>query len=537
MNEHPLKRNSYAHNRDNEEAEMLVKLTCVAPSLFLVLLLSVAVTGLCAKQYTRDDFPPGFIFGSGTSAYQVEGAVNEDGRTPSIFDTLAHDESWHAGNGDVACDGYHKYKEDVQLMVETGLEAYRFSISWPRLIPNGRGPVNPKGLAYYNNLINELLKHGIEPHVTLVHMDVPQALQDEYGTFLSRRIIKDFTAYADVCFREFGDRVLHWTTINEGNVFVLGGYDNGQTPPRRCSPPFGSDCRGGNSTTEPYIAAHNMLLAHASAVRLYRKRYQAKQRGYVGLSLYAFNHAPATNETQDLLAAKRANDFYLGWFMEPLLHGDYPEIMKKNVGDRLPTFTKQESKILKGAYDFVGLNHYASVLAKDNPQSLTNELRDFTEDMAASLLFDFSSAPPGSFYPIAPWGMEMLLEYFKEAYGNPPIYIHENGQMTVRNTMLNDTSRVEYLQSYIGGLLDAIRSGSNARGYFTWSFLDVFELFSGYESAFGLYYVDLDDPNLTRYPKSSQHWYSGFLKGKNISKDEIVQTQENYAISVASSSK
>ncbi|KAL9259570.1 Hydroxyisourate hydrolase-like protein [Drosera capensis] len=163
---------------------------------------------------------------------KVEGAAKEDGRTPSIFDTYVLDESWPGGNGDVAVDGYHKYKEDVQLMIETGLDAYRFSISWSRLIPNGRGPVNPKGLEFYNNSINELIKHGIEPHVTFVHVDLPQVLEDEYAGFLGWKIIADFTAFADVCFGEFSDRVLHWTTFNEGIIFMMGGYDTAESSPR-----------------------------------------------------------------------------------------------------------------------------------------------------------------------------------------------------------------------------------------------------------------------------------------------------------------
>ncbi|GAV58299.1 Glyco_hydro_1 domain-containing protein [Cephalotus follicularis] len=159
-------------------------------------------------------------------------------------------------------------------MVDTGLEAYRFSISWSRLIPNGRGPVNPKGLQYYNNLINELISHGIQPHVTLYHFDLPQTLEDEYQGWLSRKIVKDFTDYANVCFKEFGDRVLHWTTVNEPNVLVLGGYDLGFFPPGRCSSSaFGLNCSRGNSSTEPYLAAHNILLAHASVARLYKNKY------------------------------------------------------------------------------------------------------------------------------------------------------------------------------------------------------------------------------------------------------------------------
>ncbi|KAL9259571.1 Beta-glucosidase 11-like protein [Drosera capensis] len=476
--------------------------------------------GSNGRGYSRADFPADFIFGSGTSAYQVEGAAKEDGRTPSIFDTFTLDESWHGGNGDVAVDGYHKYKEDVQLMVETGLDAYRFSISWSRLIPNGRGPVNPKGLEFYNNFINELIKHGMEPHVTLFHVDLPQVLEDEYTGFLSRKIIADFTAFADVCFREFGDRVLHWTTFNEGNIFVMGGYDTAETPPRRCSAPFGLNCHGGNSTTEPYIATHNMLLAHAAAARLYKTKYQAKQHGFIGINLFAFNTDPATNSTEDLIASQRFCHFFTGWFMHPLTFGDYPEIMRRNAGKRLPNFTEDESELVKGSFDFIGINHYSTLYIKDNPKSLELEVRDFLTDSAVEIQYFADGASQGGF-PIMAWGLQGALEYFKQFYGNPPVYIHENGQKTYHNTSVNDPIRVEYLQGYIGSLLDAIRNGSNARGYFTWSFLDVFELLDGYVSSFGLYYVDFNDPDLKRYPKLSQRWYSSFLKGERINLSDV----------------
>ncbi|GAB4829875.1 glycosyl hydrolase 1 [Ancistrocladus abbreviatus] len=510
----------------------MVRLTPVFLILFHVISLALSsVPVLGAKGYSRHDFPAGFLFGSGTSAYQVEGAANEDGRTPSIFDTFAHAGTRHFGNGDVASDEYHKYKEDVQLMVDTGLDAYRFSISWSRLIPNGRGPINPRGLEYYNNLIDELLDHGIQPHVTLVHLDVPQALEDEYGGFLNRRIVVDFTAYADVCFREFGDRVLHWTTINEANIFVMGGYDAGEAPPGHCSAPFGFNCQKGNSTIEPYIAAHNMLLSHASAARLYKKKYQGIQHGYIGFSLYAFGVVPLTSSTEDVVASQRFQDFFMGWFMQPLMFGDYPEVMKRTAGNRIPSFTEGESNLVKGSFDFIGLNHYFTFYIKDNPSSLKMELRDYIADIAVRLIPNLDDAPPGGF-PFNGWGLQGVLEYFKQEYGNPPIYIHENGQRTDRNITLNDTSRVKYLEAFIGSVLDAIRNGSNARGYFSWSFLDVFELLGGYQSIFGLYYVDFDDPNLTRRPKLSQRWYSAFLKGKAIPLDSVL-LQRNYSTSLS----
>ncbi|XP_024982320.1 beta-glucosidase 11-like isoform X2 [Cynara cardunculus var. scolymus] len=473
-------------------------------------------------EYQRDDFPAEFVFGSGTSAYQVEGAVLEDGRSFSIWDTFAHSGYYNGANGDVACDGYHKYKEDIQLMADTGLEAFRFSISWSRLIPNGSGSVNAKGLQYYNNFINELLSHGIQPHVTLFHDDLPQILEDEYGGWISRKAVKDYLAYVDICFREFGDRILHWTTFNEANVFSLGGYDVGFTPPGRCSSPFGfGNCtNGGNSSYEPYLVTHHLLLAHASAVRLYRKKYKGRQHGFVGINVFAYWFEPYTNTMEDLKATQRAHDFYLGWFLNPLVNGDYPETVKKNAGNRIPSFTKLESERIKGSFDFFGINHYTTLQVKDNPSSLENDIRDFMADMAVTLIFSGTEIPPTQFL-VEPLGLQNLLNYLKEEYGNPPIYIHENGQVQPRNGTLIDTPRVEYLRAYTGALLDALRNGSNTRGYFVWSFLDLFELMDGYKSGYGLYYVDLNDKELTRYPKLSAHWYTSFLKGQNISQDDI----------------
>ncbi|KAI6674632.1 hypothetical protein NL676_002538 [Syzygium grande] len=456
----------------------------------LILAVQPALTAVFgADTYSRYDFPPGFVFGSGTSAYQVEGAANEDGRTPSVWDTFTHAGFANGATGDVACDGYHKYKEDVQLMVETGLDAYKFSISWSRLIPHGRGPVNPKGLQYYNNLINELIKNGIQPHVTLYHFDLPQELEDEYGSWLSRKIIEDFTAYADVCFREFGDRVRYWSTVNEPNIYAIGGYDQGIVPPKRCSPPFGFNCTKGNSSSEPYLVVHNALLAHASVAKLYREKYKVKQQGFI------------------------ANDFFIGWLLHPLIYGDYPRVMKQNVGSRLPAFTPLESKQVKGSADFLGLIYYTSITVKDKSSSPDGEPRDFNRDMAVELI---NNANTSQIYEIMPEGLQQVLEYFKQVYGNPPLLIYENGQQTRRNTTLQDTERISYIHAHIGVVLDSVRNGSNTIGYFTWSFLDVLELLSGYESSFGHYYVDLDDPELKRYPKLSAKWYAQFLRGKSV---------------------
>ncbi|KAL9235760.1 hypothetical protein vseg_010496 [Gypsophila vaccaria] len=505
----------------------IIKSLIIIPKCMVLMLYFVGHLVVSAKVYNRYNFPSDFTFGAATSSYQVEGAAYKDGRKASIFDAFAH-ASGRKGNCDTASGEYYKYKEDVQLMADTGLDAYRFSISWSRLIPDGRGPANPKGVEYYNNLIDELVSHGIQPHVTLIHLDVPIALEDKYGGFLSQNIVEDFTAYAEVCFREFGDRVQHWTTVNQANAFMRGGYDAGNVPPGRCSFPFGAGkCSHGNSTTEPYIAAHNILLSHASASRLYKEKYQEKQHGSIGFSLYASHFIPYSNSTEDKLATQRSYDFFIGWFMHPLVHGDYPEIMKTNVCKRMPNFTKNQSKLVKGSFDFIGLNYYTVILVKDT--GLMAEPRDYTHDTGSTWIFFNDSSPQsGNPFPVLPWGLQGILEYLKNVYNNPPIYIQENGQMTPRDTFVNDPSRVEYHQGIIGGLLDAVRNGSNAKGYFVWSFIDLYELNYGDEQNFGLYYVDFNDPNLSRYPKLSQRWYSGFLKGKNVTTTEEVNKVDDF---------
>ncbi|XP_008801184.2 beta-glucosidase 31-like [Phoenix dactylifera] len=488
----------------------------------LLLVLSVVAT---VRAISRDDFPAGFIFGAGSSAYQVEGAVAEDGRKPSIWDTFTHaGRNADKSTGDIAADQYHKYKEDVKLMHEMGLDAYRFSISWSRLIPEGRGPVNPKGLQYYNNLINELLSHGIEPHITLYHFDLPQALQDEYAGLLSPKIVEDFTAYANVCFKEFGDRVKFWSTFNEPNIETVAGYDVGLFPPARCSYPFGLNCTEGDSTTEPYIVAHNILLAHASAASLYKDKYQAEQGGRIGMTILGFWFEPFTNSAEDIAAAQRMIDFHIGWFMDPLVYGTYPAVMKKIVGSRLPSFSAEESKKLKASFDFLGFNHYTVFYLQAGPNNWDRNESDYLRDVSVKLpittrnywkYFSSQSMPPVT---ATPWALRKMLEHIKVKYGNPPIIIHENGyaEFNINHTMdvhfFNDDCRANFLHQYVESLFESIRNGSNTQGYFVWSFIDCFELAFGYTARYGLYGVDFNDKNRTRYGRASAEWYAMFLK-------------------------
>ncbi|KAF5447862.1 hypothetical protein F2P56_033380 [Juglans regia] len=296
----------------------------------------------------RTSFPKGFTFGLASAAYQYEGAAFEDGKGLSMWDYYSHkypEKIADGSNGDVADDQYHRYKEDVGIMKDMGLDAYRFSISWSRLLPNGKlcGGVNREGINYYNNLINELLEKGLKPFVTLFHWNLPQALEDEYGGFLSSQIVDDFGDYAELCFKEFGDRVKHWITLNEPLGYSVGGYALGLLAPDRCSDWQNLNCTGGNSATEPYIVTHHQLLAHAAAVKVYKQKYQAIQEGTIGITLVSNWLVPYSNSTYDRHSALRALDFMFGWFMDPLTNGDYPHIMRSLVGNRLPNFSKEQS--------------------------------------------------------------------------------------------------------------------------------------------------------------------------------------------------
>uniref|UniRef100_A0A7N2QX32 Uncharacterized protein n=1 Tax=Quercus lobata TaxID=97700 RepID=A0A7N2QX32_QUELO len=330
----------------------------------------------------RTSFPSDFIFGTASSAYQYEGAAHEDGREPSIWDTLTHEHPERitdGSTGDVANDQYHRYKGDVRIMKKMGLDGYRFSISWSRVLSKGKlsGGVNREGIKYYNKLINKLLDRGIHPFITLFHWDLPQALEDEYGGFLSPHIVDDFQDYAELCFKEFGDRVKHWITLNEPWSYVNGGYVTGQSPPNRCS-----SCTVGDSGTEPYLVSHYQLLAHASAVKVYRQKYQEVQKGIIGISLNAPWFVPFSNSRADHDATQRAIDFGYGWFVDPLTNGDYPHSMQSLVGNRLPKFTEEQSKLVKGSFDFLGLNYYTTNYAADAPKA---ENASYATDMRTNV--------------------------------------------------------------------------------------------------------------------------------------------------------
>ncbi|XP_021277975.1 beta-glucosidase 12-like [Herrania umbratica] len=487
---------------------------------------AVTPTKVTDPSFSRKTFPAGFVFGTASSSYQYEGAAKEGGRGPSIWDTYTHKypgKIADGSNGDVAIDSYHRYKEDVGIMKEMGLDAYRFSISWSRVLPNGKlnGGVNKEGVRYYNNLINELLANGIQPFVTLFHWDLPQALEDEYGGFLSPRIVDDFRDYANVCFKEFGDRVKHWITLNEPWSYSSGGYASGFLAPGRCSAWQKLNCTGGDSGTEPYLVGHYLLLAHAAAVKLYRQNYQATQKGIIGITLVSHWFVPFSNARHHKNAALRALDFMFGWFMDPITIGSYPHSMQSLVGGRLPKFNKEQSEMLKGSFDFLGLNYYTANYAAYAP-TLSAGKPSYLTDARANLSTERHGIPIGqmagsNWLYVYPRGIRDLLLYVKEKYNNPLIYITENGVDEVNNATLPlkealiDNMRIDYHRAHLSFIQLAIKDAVDVKGYFAWSLLDNFEWMNGYTVRFGINFVDYKN-GLKRYPKLSAHWFKDFLK-------------------------
>ncbi|XP_027088264.1 beta-glucosidase 12 isoform X1 [Coffea arabica] len=477
----------------------------------------------------RGGFPENFLWGAGTSAYQVEGAYNEGGKGPSLWDNFTHaypEKIVDQSNGDIAVNSYHYFEEDIKIAKDLGLDAYRFSISWSRILPRGNrnGGVNQEGIDYYNNIINDLLANGIQPFVTMFHFNMPQALEDAYGGFLSFRIVADFRDFADILFSKFGDRVKYWITLNEPWTFSNHGYAIGRFAPGRCSEWQQINCTGGNSGTEPYIVTHNQLLAHAAVVHLYRTKYQIWQKGKIGIALAAIWFEPYNSTDENLMATDRALDFMLGWFMQPLTSGQYPQSMRVRAGNRLPNFSNTERDLLIQSFDFIGLNYYTSRYVLDKPNSSS---MSYINDSEVDIVAERDNKPIGEVSVIGSWlhiypkGLRELLNYMKMKYNNPTIYITENGLNEARNDSMTileaikDDIRKDYIHDHLCCILQAIEQFEvTVSGYFVWSLMDNFEWAFGYSIRFGIHFVDYNDELFTRYPKHSALWYKSILVKK-----------------------
>jgi beta-galactosidase len=475
-------------------------------------------------------FPDGFLWGSATASYQIEGG-HEDGRSPCIWDTFCAKKGNvnNDDNGAVACDHYHRWKDDVQLMKSLGLPAYRFSIAWSRLLPNGRGEVNPKGVEFYNNLINELIANNITPLVTIYHWDLPECLDAEYGGWLSRKIIPDFEEYAVTCFKCFGDRVKSWITFNEPWCSTVLGYCNAEMAPGH----------KGSPDKEPYLAAHHIILAHARAVKRYRDEFKAEQKGVIGITLNMDWREALRKTPEDEAAAGRALDWQLGWYADPIWKGDYPETMRKRCGDRLPSFTEEEKKLIKGTSEFFGLNHYSTAyvsnpVGKAKTKSMwgNEQSGGYFDDQDAVLTDDPRWPRTDMDWAVVPWGLKKMCEYIQKEYSpEGGIIVTENGCAVKDDDVSmaqNDIFRVKYYRGYIAQLHKAIQGGIDVRGYFAWSLMDNFEWALGYSKRFGMCHVDYATQKRT--PKASAKFFSGVVQNNALEIDETELAASDFAM-------
>jgi beta-glucosidase len=436
-------------------------------------------------------FPDGFLWGTATSAYQIEGSPLADGAGPSIWHRFAHTPgNTHNGEtGDVACDHYHRYASDVALMHQLGLNAYRFSIAWSRILPAGTGPVNPGGVAFYDRLTDALLEQGIQPVVTLYHWDLPAALDDR-GGWLNPDVAQWFAEYARVMFRALGDRVPLWATLNEPWVVADGGYLHGTLAP------------GHKSPAEAPRVSHNLLRAHGTAVQVYR----TEGKRQIGLVVNLEPKHAASSAAEDLTATRLADAYMNRQYLEPVLSGAYPPEMAEIFGAAWPEIPEADLRLIRQPIDFVGINYYQRGVTRYDPTGVP---------VRAS-----SPPQPRSRYTETGWevyppGLAETLAWVRERAGDLPLYVTENGAAfpdppRSLNGRVDDPLRVEYYRDHLRGALDAIRHGVNLRGYFAWSLLDNYEWSHGYSKRFGIVHVDFETQRRTQ--KASARFYADVVR-------------------------
>jgi beta-glucosidase len=433
------------------------------------------------------EFPADFVWGAATAAYQVEGAVAEDGRGESIWDrfTAIPGKVLNGDHGGVACDSYHRYRDDVRLMRDLGLDAYRFSIAWPRILPDGRGRINEAGLDFYDRLVDELLANGIEPFPTLYHWDLPQALEDR-GGWPERDIVDAFTEYTEVVAARHGDRVRHWITQNEPWVIAWLGYASGQHAPGR------------TSEADAVAAGHHLLLAHGRAFEVLRRDVPGAQ---VGITIDLVPMHPLTDAEADIDAARREDSARNLWFLDPVLRGAYPAEALERFGPMLPQVQDDDMRTIAAPLDFLGVNYYRRNIV--HADSVTG---------SPSIVEPEGAEYTGMGWEVYPDALHGLLIRLRDEYDIPPLYITENGAAFTdnrRNGHVDDPQRTSYIELHLGAIARALEDGVPLAGYFVWSLLDNFEWSRGYSQRFGIVYVDFE--TLERVPKASYGWYRDFI--------------------------
>ncbi|MDO4306584.1 MAG: GH1 family beta-glucosidase [Eubacteriales bacterium] len=438
-------------------------------------------------------FPKDFVWGTATASYQIEGAVREDGRGESIWDRYCSIPGNVRRNdtGEVACDHYHRYKEDVALMKQLGMKAYRFSVAWTRILPKGRGEINEKGIRFYSDLVDELLSAGIEPYITLYHWDLPQALQD-IGGWANPEMPGYFLEFSRIVFDRLGDRVKHWMTLNEPYCAAfLGNYEGRMAP-------------GLHDFSTAVLAAYHMYVGHGLVVKDFRENHR---EGEIGIALNLMGRLPLTQDEKNLAAAKRADGYLNRWFIEPIVKGEYPKDMielYRSKGVVLPEFRKEDLALISQKLDFIALNYYNDFWVKEDKSRWPLEF--VIENPPHMPETDRS-------WPITEEGFTNMLLRMKNEYGVDNIFISENGasyhDVVNMEGKVVDNARCDFLRRHVIALHKAIQEGVNVRGYFVWSLYDNFEWAEGYDSRFGIVHIDFGTQKRTI--KESGYWYSNLI--------------------------
>ena len=441
-------------------------------------------------------FPDDFVWGAATSAYQIEGSPTADGAGRSIWHRFSHtpENTYLNQTGDVACDHYRRYKDDVALMGELGLNAYRFSIAWGRVYPEGTGRVNKKGIDFYSRLVDELLKKGIKPNATLYHWDLPEALDDR-GGWLNRDIAAWFGDFATTMFESLADRVDTWSTINEPWVVSDGGYM------------FGGMAPGHSNLFEAPIAAHNLLRAHGTAVERFRSTKAAKN-GQIGFVVNLEPKYPASQAPEDLEATRWSDAYMNRQYLDPVFMGRYPAELREIFGEAWPEWPDEDMRLIKQPIDFLGINYYTRKVERYDSERLRFHSKAVPQPDAMITEMNWE---------VYPQALTRILLWITERYGKLPLYITENGAAFYDpphpiDGKIEDPLRVEYYRQHLRAAHDAMKQGVNLRGYFAWSLLDNYEWAGGYSKRFGLVHVDYS--NQVRTIKSSGRYYAEVIRTK-----------------------
>jgi beta-glucosidase len=441
-------------------------------------------------------FPDDFLWGTATSAYQIEGSPTADGAGRSIWHRFSHTpgNTWLDQTGDIACDHYRRYKDDIAIMAELGVNAYRFSVAWGRIYPEGTGTTNRKGIDFYSRLVDELLKKNITPNVTLYHWDLPEALDDR-GGWLNRDIANWFCDYAVTMWDALGDRVEMWSTLNEPWVVTDGGYLSGVLAP------------GHSNLFEAPIATHNLLRAHGMAVERFRSS-KAAAKGKIGIAVNLEPKYAASQSAEDLDAVRRADAYMNRQYLDPVFRGHYPEELKEVFGDAWSEWSDEDMRQIKQPIDFLGINYYTRKVERYHPDMLPLRTKHVPQPQHTQT---------ETHWEVFPDALTKILLWANDRYGRPAIYITENGAAfydppQAIDGRVDDPLRIDYYRQHLRAAHDAMRQGVDLRGYYAWSLLDNYEWSLGYSKRFGIVHVDYSTQQRTI--KASGRFYSDVIRSK-----------------------